>query len=626
MWNDNDTHIDLIDFTHLVDTSISIIDNKDLIPCTIGFYGDWGSGKSSLIRMVEERYKEKENTLTIKFNGWLFEGYDDAKSVLMRTILEQIIKQKTISSKAKEIAKRLYKQIDWMKVAKSAVSHGASYLLTGGIGNIALGFRDMLNTDASKIKDTITEQADKFSDGEYDKLIEGITKSEDTNKTFQAGIREFHKDFEELLSETKISQLIVFIDDLDRCTPDTVISTLEAIKLFLFVPKSTFVICADERLIKYAVRKRFPEIQGANAEVGRDYLEKLIQYPIRIPAMDNLEMETYINLLFCKLSVTSDQFENIRNQVMINKRKELFSSVINSGTISKFMKDSPVPEKLKEDLMLSSQITSLLTAGLNGNPRQCKRFLNMLLLRLKMAESKGVAIQKQILAKLMLLEYFKPETFRTLSAIQAKQEGCPIEIKYGEALIKDKAAKAIDDSKLDMKSLITEEWFKRWFEIDPQLSDVDLRPYFYFSRDVLGVITVDTSRMSSQAQEVYQKLVNESKAIVKNGMRDFKNLSVADSASIFTSFCSKIRTEGNGSKIGTYLKTLIQISESKTELLSELIIFLDSTPVNTITPAVIPSLLKVTKETSNDNAAKNLISKWSKSENKGLAKIAEQNL
>ncbi len=626
MWNDNDTNIDLIDFSHLVDTTISIINNDNLVPCTIGFYGDWGSGKSSLLRMIEESYKDKTDVLTIKFNGWLFEGYDDAKSVLIRTILEEIIKKKTFSAKAKKIAIKLYKQIDWMKIAKSAATHGAAYLLTGGIGNIALGIKDLLNVDKDTIKGNIAELADNFSDGEYDKLIDCIKKSENTNNTFQTGIREFHQNFESLLSETKINRLIVFIDDLDRCTPDTVISTLEAIKLFLFVPKSTFVICADDRLIKYAVRKRFPEIQGANAEVGRDYLEKLIQYPIRIPPMDNLEMETYINLLFCKLSIDSEEFESLRSQVMKNKRKELFSSVINSDTISKFIKDESVPEKLKEDLILSGQITHLLTVGLNGNPRQCKRFLNMLLLRLQMAKSKGVEIQKKVLAKLMLLEYFKPETFRTLSGIQAEQEGCPKEIKYAETLIKDKSAKASKDSKLDVKLLIAEKWFNKWFEIEPKLSDIDLRPYFYFSRDVLGVITSETSRMSSQAQEIYQNLVSESVAFVRKALKEIKGISNADSASIFSSLCSKIKQEDNETKINAYLKTLIQMTEDKKELLSELLAFLDNMSSIVIGPAVIPEIIKATKESTYAETTKSLITKWSKSENKMLAAIAKKNI
>ena len=67
--------------------------------------------------------------------------------------------------------------------------------------------------------------------------------------------------------------------------PDTIIDTLEAIKLFLYTDNTAFVISADEQLIEYAVSKRFPKIEGIRDSVSRDYLEKLIQYPIRIPQL-----------------------------------------------------------------------------------------------------------------------------------------------------------------------------------------------------------------------------------------------------------------------------------------------------------------------------------------------------
>lgn len=72
----------------------------------------------------------------------------------------------------------------------------------------------------------------------------------------------FREDFEALLEEADIDRLVVLIDDLDRCLPPTIIQTLEAIKLFLSVGNVAFVIGADERLVQYAVRERFPELPG----------------------------------------------------------------------------------------------------------------------------------------------------------------------------------------------------------------------------------------------------------------------------------------------------------------------------------------------------------------------------
>src|SRR3546814_18172371 len=75
----------------------------------------------------------------------------------------------------------------------------------------------------------------------------------------------FRKEFAELLKDAEIDRLIVLVDDLDRCLPDTAIETLEAIRLFLFVPRAALVIAADEGMIGYAVRQHFPALP----EIGR---------------------------------------------------------------------------------------------------------------------------------------------------------------------------------------------------------------------------------------------------------------------------------------------------------------------------------------------------------------------
>ena len=48
MWPDKETNIDYLNFRYLVDLIVEIAMNRELTPSTIGLYGDWGSGKSSL--------------------------------------------------------------------------------------------------------------------------------------------------------------------------------------------------------------------------------------------------------------------------------------------------------------------------------------------------------------------------------------------------------------------------------------------------------------------------------------------------------------------------------------------------------------------------------------------------
>lgn len=159
MWSDHESVADYIDYQHLIGAITSIINNDNLLPCSIGIYGDWGSGKSSLMRMVEDAYNGEADTLVIKFNGWLFEGYEDAKTVLMGRIVDEIISQRTLSTKAIKYAAKLLKKIDLMKVAGSTLKYGAGFLTMGPAGLAAAGAHDIF----TKLKEVDYEKYIKSS-------------------------------------------------------------------------------------------------------------------------------------------------------------------------------------------------------------------------------------------------------------------------------------------------------------------------------------------------------------------------------------------------------------------------------------------------------------------------------
>ena len=619
MWNDNETDIDLIDFQHLVGSVVDIISSENLLPCTIGLYGDWGSGKSSLMRMVETAFSDKEDVLTIKFNGWLFEGYEDAKSVLMGTILDELIKKKKPVGKAKNLAKKLLKKVDWMKVAIGGAKAGLGVLALGPAGLSLAGMQNW-------IKDGVLEDLSKIDYEHYFK-----ENPDDGDMNLRMGIREFHKDFSDLLKETGVNKLIVFIDDLDRCNPNTVIDTLEAIKLFLFVKNSAFVISADERLIKYAVRQRFPEIPGEGLEIGRDYLEKLIQFPIRIPQLNQSELETYINLLFTQLHISDEEFENVRKKALENKANGAMDSRYNYTSASEILNQGFVDE-LKSDMVLASQITPVLAVGLKGNPRQSKRFLNTLLLRIGMAKSKKIDLKRSILSKLMLLEYFKPEKFRLLFKLQASQSGIPQEINMLEESegVKDKekpVKKRKKEEEADISDWLSDDWLKNWIKQEPYLGSVDLSPYYYFSRDATGSIPVIAQRMSTGAQDVLQKLLSGSESIRNDGLQKATALNEGDAATIFASLREKLIQQENRTKRKDTIQTLLEFCRRRLELLSELSTFLKNLSDEEIPFAIVPTVWALFEESNNKAIGSSILTKWQKStDNKKLAAAAKNYL
>jgi predicted KAP-like P-loop ATPase len=593
MWNDNETHQDLIDFKYLTDSVNLIINNDNLIPSTIGIYGDWGSGKSSLMKMIELE-NTKEDYLIIKFNGWLFEGYEDAKIALLTTLIDEIIKSRTWDEKAKKYLSRLVKRIKWLKVITK-------------VGSISINtyMANQTNFDFTKVAADIAAL-------EIDDYIKEV--KDENQSMIDKGIREFHKDFESLLKETKLKRVIVLIDDLDRCNPDTIISTLEAIKLFLFVEKSVFIISADERLINYAVKKRFPELPSTDYDVSKDYIEKLIHFPIRIPSLSEVEYEAYINLLFAQLHLNPDEFEKLRSKVFAQSNDiDLSVCKLTNENIQNILPN--VSEDMKKDFILSKQINPILVSVLSGNPRQCKRFLNMMMLRLNMSISKGVTLKKNVLAKLMLLEYFKTESFNKL--VKASYE-----VEDNILSLLENSSKQIPKS---FESWNSDSWLKKWMDIEPKLGEENLKLYFYFTKSKNNIEFTTNKRLSEEAKIILKNLF-ESDLVSKNAIRQSSQLSSVDKNAIFSELTNKLITEEDLTKRGNLNKILVLFVKQNDILISEYCAFMENISESILMASNVPNLMTLTKNTVHQEYGTSILEKWSKSSNSTLATASKNKL
>jgi predicted KAP-like P-loop ATPase len=190
-------------------------------------------------------------------------------------------------------------RIDLLKAAKKAGGLAlTAYAGLHGLGANALAIPVPLNT----LEGWATDPA-KNTKENVESVLSGakdILKPDAEAKNVPEEIDGFRRAFDELLDKAGIDQLVVLIDDLDRCLPDTAIETLEAVRLFVFTSRTAFVVAADEAMIEYAVRKHFPDLPDTTGPqtYARNYLEKLIQVPFRIPALGETETRIYVTLLF----------------------------------------------------------------------------------------------------------------------------------------------------------------------------------------------------------------------------------------------------------------------------------------------------------------------------------------
>ncbi len=659
MWSDNEAKEDLLGFQYLSDGIVSIVKNENLLPATLGVFGDWGGGKSTLIDMVKTRLSTQEEkdagVVVLSFNGWLFEGYEGAKTALIGTILEELGEHETFINKASDKGKKLFKslvrRVDWMKAtlglgklaaALFSDAHLAPLLVAGGGADLAAVAKDVYE----KGKEIDPKELLKKDDKSEKQKVEPETRRQ---------IQNFRKDFEEMLKESNIKRLIIVIDDLDRCSPDTIIPTLEAIKLFLFVSNTAFIIGADEELVRYAVRRRFPELPGDRREVGRDYLEKLIQFPIRIPPLGRAEVESYMGLLFVTASetLTSTQKDAIRKAAKETGIESLTTASFNASVARSLL--NPCPPDLEAELGMVERIAPLLGTIMNGNPRQCKRFLNTLLLRLEMSRSKKITLQQRLLAKLMLLEYFRTESFGRLAEIQFAQDGIPAELARMEKAVRQmnepgeyveeiqpvpaleiqkkppvKKLKKPDPVELPPEFTLwtSDPWIREWLSVEPVLADVDLRPYFFFSRDNLGLLGTSGQRLSLAARKVLDKIKSASEALRVAGLKELKTLAEADANAVFEALIDRVKREEDLGAETASLKPMIDAAQERPTLLSQLIGAVKNLPERALPVWAPVSIQNVCKGYPDaQKAFGEILTTWSKSSvNTTLASAATTTL
>ncbi len=489
MWTDNTTDKDFLGFDVHLNLIKEIVKDEKMLPITIGLFGDWGSGKSSILGALKKELDGEPKTACLYFNGWVFEGYDDAKAALIEAILKEFENETKFGTKIKEDVKKLYKSVDWMRVMGFSLKNIAlpvtTAFFTGGISvipQIVSGLKDAVAVNPEKLIGQIKgEGAESF--------ITKFVNHKNGDDRFDV-IRNFRNDFEDLLEKSDIDKLIILIDDLDRCLPDRIIDNLEAIKLFLNVKNTAFVIGADPRIVRHAIEYRYRDkftnhnSENTNDRIVDDYLEKLIQVPYSLPKLSDSEVETYIMLLFCESDLDNpDDFDKVLNAFKEFRTKERYS-VFDFVKVKNALGENFDTEKLENNVSLIAKLSPIISESLYGNPRQIKRFLNSFILRKKLAEIAHIEeFKDDILAKLMILEYAEPNLFEALYNWQISNQGYAKELKLLEEACRDK--KEIKPFEGDLKY-----WNKpkiiNWLGCDPKLSDVDLRDYYWLSRDNLN--------------------------------------------------------------------------------------------------------------------------------------------
>lgn len=226
-----------------IDLAEMIVNYNSTESLVVGIYGCWGDGKTSIINMAKETIselnKQKESTIVIDFNPWIYSGATELSLIFLETLRKELSKN-TIIDKDKiiELLAEYIAIIDFIP-STSAETILVKSLIKIGLKNIAKKIkrkREHLKSNVLKIKDDINN------------ILEKINK-----------------------------KIVFVIDDIDRLTPEEIRIVFKLIRMVADFKNTIYLLAFDFKIVSSSLENETTSVQG------KEYLNKIIQIPLQTP-------------------------------------------------------------------------------------------------------------------------------------------------------------------------------------------------------------------------------------------------------------------------------------------------------------------------------------------------------
>ncbi|MCB7135798.1 KAP family P-loop NTPase fold protein [Cellulosimicrobium marinum] len=600
VWSDNETARDLLNFEGVADTVAEFILQAGGRPISIGVSGAWGVGKSSMIQLtraaLDAKHPPGESNafVFVEFNAWLYQGYDDARAALLDVVATTLAEAAEKRQSGVEKAREFLGRVRWMRLAKFLAAPAMAF----GLGIPPVGLAGEITDLVKDVREGDLDPQQLVGVGEkFAAFSKALLKPEE-GASPPKEIEALRKSFEQTLEAIGVT-LVVLIDDLDRCLPSTAISTLEAIRLLLFLEHTAFVIAADDEMIKRSVRQHFGGLD--KDELVTNYFDKLIQVPIKVPALGIQEVRAYMMMLFIDDSSELDtaRKDHLRSAIGQQLRESWRGARVDCAFVNDV--DQNLPEALQSRLETAQRLAPLMTGArhISGNPRLIKRFLNALSIRMAISRAQGVDVDEAVLAKILLFErVVEPAVFIDLATrVNEDADGRPTFLGPWEAAVASGTAPALD-------ALWNEDFVREWLGLEPELANIDLRGALYVGREQAPLVT-DADKLSAVATQVLTAMLaqpREARALKK----ELSELPNADQSIIVDRLLSaarQIQVWG----VPEILDACMTMAEIDAAWGHKLARFLAERPHTQITTAIVPKI-------RDQEWAKPVLDAWSGSE------------
>jgi uncharacterized protein YjbI with pentapeptide repeats len=319
----------------------------------VGIFGKWGSGKTTLMKMIKQELDDKDSDkiLTVWFDAW---RYEREKYLAVIPFLRQI----RIALENDLVKNR--KTSRWNVLRKDLNKTFNAFIESTELSVAVPGSPVSTTTNFEKAFSSLKANGSTYIDGERIQFHEHVT--------------DYLKNaLNKLENQKPGSRIVVFVDDLDRCTPEKALEVLESIKAFFDIKGIVYVVGMDSESIDHIIKEKY----GRDSNIkGMDYLEKIVQLPFQIPVW---------------------------------KPEDI------SGSLEKIILTELEGSKHAEEFKEENK-NSLIVRAIEPNPRQVKRFVNNIILA---KEVFGKDIDKLIAVQAL---NFRSEWNRFLELISADDE------------------------------------------------------------------------------------------------------------------------------------------------------------------------------------------------------------
>ncbi len=289
--------------------ALSTVIENCATPMTISIQGNWGTGKTSFMNLVENKLKKEDGLKTVVFNTWQYSKFnmDDMLSVsLLNRFAESIIPD---DSKSKDKIKKIIESISFTSLD----------LISKGILS----------------KEKITKL---FSSGSILSTADQLYKL----KTLLQG------EVDALIKSKDCKRIIVFIDDLDRLKPKNAVELLEVLQLFLTIENCVFVLAVDYEVVTQGIKHKM----GAeySDEKARNFFDKIIQLPFNIPVETNDIVTEYVEGMLASIPMLEvEEIKNTESYVNLLNKSVRFNPRNTKRIINTFWLLRLVALKTKEN-------------------------------------------------------------------------------------------------------------------------------------------------------------------------------------------------------------------------------------------------------------------------------------